>query len=155
MNRFRWLAVALGVSLLVNLVLVGFVAGRYSAGELRRTTFDPALGLRGPLGFLSEERRAELKPLLGQFRARGSSLRRLRGAQRTLYNTVTADPFERQALESALADFRENLLAGQEAGHAAFVDLVEALTLQERKRMLRRMRDRPRQPRREWSPPHR
>ena len=155
MNKFRWLAVALTVSLLINLVLVGFMAGRYSAGELRRPAFDPMLGMRGAAGFLSEERRAELKPQLHQFRSAGPSLKRLRGTQRTLYDAVTADPFERERLASALADFRGNLIASQQASHAAFVDFVESLTPQERKRMLEKMRERLRRGRPDGPPPPR
>lgn len=155
MNRFRWLAVALAVSLLVNLVLVGFMAGRYSAGAVRPPSFDPMLGMRGAAGILSEQRREELRPRLRQFRAAGPSLKRLRGTQRTLSDAVTADPFEREKLESALASFRNDLLASQESSHGAFVDLVAALTPEERKRMLKSMRERPHRGRPGAPPPPR
>ncbi len=141
MNRFRWLAAALAVSLIVNLVLIGFMAGRFSAGSLHRHGFDPMLGMRASTRFLSEERREELKPLLSQFREARPTLRRLRGAQRTLLDAITADPFEREPLEQALAGFRSDLLAGQEAGHAAFVNLIESLTPEEREAMLERLRN--------------
>ena len=156
MNKFRWLAVALAASLLINLVLVGFMAGRYSSAELRRPTFDPMLGMRGAAGFLSKERRAELKPQLRQFRSAAPSLKRLRGTQRTLLDAVTADPFERERLERALVDFRGDLGVSQQASHAAFVDLVESLTPQERKRLLRWMHKRLRHGPPDWrSPPPR
>ena len=145
MNRFRWLVAALAASLIVNLVLVGFLAGRFSGGSMHRPAFDSMLGMRAPTRFLSEERRAELDPVVRQFREAVPSLRRLRGAQRVLYDAITADPFEPEPLEEALASFRSNLLAGQEAGHAAFVNLVESLTLEERARMLKSMRARKRE----------
>ena len=151
MNRFRWLVAALVVSLLVNLVLVGFMAGRFSAGQ--RPHFDPMMGIRAPTRFLAEERREELKPVIRQFREALPSLRHLRGTQRVLYDAITADPFEREPLEEALASFRSNLLAGQQTGHAAFVNLVEALTPEERARMLKSMRARKRERRRDGPPP--
>ena len=152
MNRFRWLAAALAVSLIVNLVLVGFTAGRFSAKSMHRPPFDPMLGIRAPTRLLSEERREELKPVVRQFREAVPSMRRLRGTQRVLYDAIAADPFEREPLEKALASFRSNLLAGQKAGHAAFVNLVESLTPQERARMLESMRARKRERRRDGQP---
>ena len=153
MNRFRWLVAALVVSLLVNLVLVGFTAGRFSAGSMQRPHFDPMMGIRAPTRFLAEERREELKPVIRQFREALPSLRHLRGTQRVLYDAITADPFERGPLEEALASFRSNLLAGQQAGHSAFVNLVEALTPEERARMLKSMRARKRERRPEGRMP--
>ncbi len=155
MNRFRWLVAVLAVSLIVNLVLIGFMAGRFSAGSMHRPPFDPMMGIRAPTRFLSEERREELKPVIRQFREAVPSLRRLRGTQRALYDALTADPFERQPLEATLARFRSNLLAGQEAGHAAFVNLVESLTPEERARMLEGIRARKRERRPDGPPPAR
>ena len=151
MNRFRWLVAALVVSLLVNLVLVGFMAGRFSAGQ--RPHFDPMMGVRAPTRFLAEERREELKPVIRQFREAAPSLRRLRGTQRALYDAINSEPFEREPLEAALARFRNNLFAGQEAGHTAFVNLVESLTPEERRQMLQSMRARKRHRRPNESPP--
>ena len=142
MNRFGWLVATLVVSLLVNLVLVGFMAGRFSAGSMQRPHIDSMMGIRAPTRLLAEERREELKPVIRLFREALPSLRHLRGTQRVLYDAITADPFEREPLEEALASFRSNLLTGQQAGHAAFVNLVEALTPEERARMLKSMRAR-------------
>ena len=153
MNRFRWLAVALAVSLMLNLVLVGYMAGRFSAGYTQRPPFDPMLGVRAPTRFLSEERREELAPVVRQFRETAPSVRRLRGAQRTLYDAIASDPFERKPLEEALARFRSNLLAGQETGHAAFVNFVESLTPEERRRMVQSMRAHKRKRHPEGPPP--
>ena len=153
MNRFRWLVAALVVSLLVNLVLVGFMAGRFSAGQ--RPHFDPMMGIRAPTRFLAEERREELKPVIRQFREALPSLRHLRGTQRrTLRTPSPADPFEREPLEESARQFQEQSTRRQQAGHAAFVNLVEALTPEEDAPVCSRaMRARKRERRRDGPPP--
>ena len=142
MTRFRWLALALAISLILNLILVGFLAGRFSAGTFHRSLFDPAMGMRASARFLSEERQTELKPLFQEFRAAAPSLRRLRGTHRALAEAITAEPFERDTLERVLADFRNNLLTSQEAGHTAFINLVDGLTPDERRQFIDQIRKR-------------
>ena len=149
MTKLRWLAVLLALSVAVNLGLAGFAAGRMFSGAHGGPLQDPAWGLARALRGLPEERRAALRPMLrSQMRTLGPSFRHLRGAQRNLIESAAAEPFDRAALEGALARFRNELLASQERSHRAFVEVMAALNPQERKRVLESMRRRapPRHP---------
>ena len=141
MNRTRWLAVLLAASVAVNLALAGFTAGRMFSGGHAGPLHDPARGLARSLKGLPEERREALKPLLrSEMRRIGPSVRQLRGAQRELVELVAAEPFDRQALEAALARFRHDLLASQERSHRALVEVMAELTKAERRQVLESMR---------------
>jgi len=142
MNKYRWLVVALAVSVTVNLIVLGFLAGHFYAGSKPRPMFDPALGVREHARFLSRERREELRPVFDEFRAVAKSLRRMRGIQHRLYEAAATEPFERERLQGVLAEFRGHLLASQEVSHAAVVELMQSLTPEERKQLLERMRKR-------------
>jgi uncharacterized membrane protein len=142
MRTNRWLIGGLVVSLVANLLLVGFVAGRMS-GFAPPPGFgpDPTVGFFRMLGFLSEERRATIAPdLRKQMHQIVPVLRKIRGDQRDVFEALTADPFDAAALEAALADLRANLTATQIASHAAFVEMVRALTPDEREALARAMR---------------
>ena len=148
MTKFRWLAVLLALSVAVNLGLAGFVAGRVYSGAHGGPLHDPAWGLARALRALPEERRDALRPMLrSQMRTLGPSLRHLRVAQRELIESAAAEPFDRVALEEAMARFRNELLASQERSHRALVEVMAALSADERKRVLESMR--------RQGPPHR
>ena len=133
MNRTKWLTIGLAVSLIVNLALVGFVAGRISRVEFRPMIMDPMRGFGGILRDLPEERRESLGPLFQeQLNRMRSSARDLRDVQERLNQAVTAEPFHRERLDAALGEFRTHLLESQERSHVAFADLVAALTPEER-----------------------
>ena len=137
----------------VNLGLAGFAAGRMFSGVHKGPLHDPAWGLARSLRVLPEERRDEIRPLLrSQMRGVGRGVRQLRGAQRQLIGLATAEPFDGQALEAALARFRNELLASQERSHRALVAVMTALTEAERKQVLESMR-RHGPPRHRKSPP--
>ena len=147
MNRTRWLAALLAASVALNLGLAGFVAGQVFSRGPGGPLQDPARGLAHAIRGLPDERRDALKPLLrSQMRRIGPSVRQLRGAQRDLARLATAEPFDRQALESALEGFRNGLLASQERSHRALVEVLAALTKDERQQLLESMRHR--------GPPH-
>lgn len=143
MTKFRWLAVLLALSVAVNLGLAGFAAGRMFSGAQGGPLHDPAWSLARALRVLPEERRDALRPMLrSQMRTLGPRFRHLRGAQRDLIESAAAEPFDRAALEDALARFRNELLASQERSHSAFVEVMASLNADERKRVLESMRRR-------------
>lgn len=146
MQTNKWLIGGLVLSLVVNLLLVGFVAGRMSGfGPAPGFGADPTAGFFRLLGFLSDERRAtitpELRKEMGQIMP---MLRKIHGDQKDVFEKLTADPFDPVALETALADLRENLTAAQIASHHSFVEMAKALTPGERKSLARAMRRPPR-----------
>lgn len=141
----KWLIGGLVVSLVLNLLLVGFLAGRVS-GFAPPPGFgpDPTAGFFRLLGFLSDERRAtiapELRKQMGEFIP---TLRKIHGDQKQVFETLTADPFDPAALETTLADLRSNLSAAQIASHHSFVEMAKSLTPDERKTLARAMRHPP------------
>jgi len=146
MQTNKWLIGGLVLSLVVNLLLVGFVAGRMSGfGPPPGFGPDPTAGFFRLLGFLSDERRAtitpELRKEMGQLMP---MLRKIHGDQKNVFETLTADPFDPAALEAALTDLRTNLTAAQVASHHSFVEMAKSLTPDERKSLAHAMRRPPR-----------
>lgn len=147
----KWLILLLIVSLGTNIALVGFLAGRASSVDLRPGGLDPTLGFARILPELSQARHEALRPLVrAQMSSVRPSIRQIRRAQRDLGTAILADPFDRRAVEAALAAFRTHLADSQTASHAAFVDLVEMLTPAERKLLVEVLQ---RKPRHRRSPP--
>ena len=145
MRTNRWLIGGLAVSLMVNLLLVGIFIGRLSGfGPPPGMSPDPTAGFFRVLGFLSDERRAEIAPgLHHQMSDLIPMLHQMRGNQRHVFETLTADPFDPAALEQALAELRTNLSAAQVASHHSFVEMAKSLTRDEREELARAMRHRP------------
>jgi uncharacterized membrane protein len=137
----RWLGGGLALSVVVNLLLVGFVLGRLS-GFGPPPTFgpDPTVGFFRMLGFLSDDRRAAIVPdLRKQMGDLMPTLRKVRGDQRAVFDALTADPFDPTVLDAALAGLRANLTAAEVASHHSFVELAKQLTPAERKEFARAM----------------
>lgn len=149
MRSNKWLIIGLVVSIGANIGLVGFLAGRATAIDLGPRGLNPMFGVARILPELSQARHDALQPLIREHMHRvRPSIRDIRNAQRALNAAILAEPFDRSALESALARFREHLAQSQVASHAAFVELVAALTPAERKLLVDAMRRGPRHHRR-------
>lgn len=135
--KFKWLIGGLAASLTLNLALIGFLIGTaFGPPSWGRRGFDPTDGLARLVLFLGEERRRKL--LDGRTRREiGASLQEMRRAQRALGKALTAEPFDREAVAAALAQFREQLAANQALSHAAFADMAAQLTPEERRRFVR------------------
>jgi len=142
MRTNKWLIGGLVLSLIVNLLLVGFVAGRMSGFDPPPAFGpDPTAGFFRLLGFLPDERRAAIAPdLRKQMGVLLPMLRKMRGDQHEVLETLTAEPFDAAALEAALADLRANLTAAQVASHHSFIEMAKSLTPEERKSLARAMR---------------
>lgn len=139
--RSKWLIGALTVSVVVNLLLAGFVVGRMSGD----------FGIRGGIGpvpqlkFLEEDRRREVFRGLETRRALKPKLRKLRSAQRDMRAALIAEPFEEEALSETLAEFRRHLDESQALSHRRFVAVVSRLTPDERRKLVSTL-DRHRKP---------
>jgi uncharacterized membrane protein len=143
-NSRKWTIVALVVSLTLNLLLAGFVAGRLFEPWMSPPRMDPSLAFFPALRELPEGRRDELRPLMReQFRHARGDMRRMRSAQREVHDALLAEPFSAAGLADALTAFRTALLASQEGSHAALVRLAEALTPEERRTLAMAMREGP------------
>lgn len=108
----NWLVpAALGVSLIVNLGLGGYVAGQHLRPEPPKQ--ERPHGPRGherPEGMpdVSREERREVRQLMRRgFEAAGAELEARRAAERQLAAVLTAEPFDRTAAEAALHELRD------------------------------------------------
>lgn len=149
----KWLIIGLIVSIGANVGLLGFLAGRASTIDVGPRGMDPMFGVARILPELSPARHDVLQPLIREhMHSIRPSIREIRHAQQELRAAILAEPFDRAALESALAKFREHLVQSQVASHAAFVELVAQLTPAERRLLVDAMRREPRHHR--FRPPH-
>lgn len=140
----RKLAIALCVSLALNLFLAGFLAARAAFGRRPHGPRDP----RGPFAAMMEGEPGEADVVREVMRRHHDALRgersRLRDARREVTEALAADPFERARLERALAETRAHTAASQRAMHDALVEIVDGLEPEQRGRFARRAL------RREW-----
>lgn len=138
----RGVKIALGLSLAVNLLILGLVAGAMLAlGPPRSAEDDPrlrTLGL-GPFAIaLSRVDRAAVSDridraaLSAERRALGAGLSQMRAA-------LLAEPFDRAAAEAALARSRHAAEAMQGLGHAALLDQIERMDAAERAALAERL----------------
>ncbi len=136
----RWLIVALLASVTINLLLLGFVAGRAWSG-------DPPLLRPGPgalwmLRTLPQERREQLAPLLEQHRhAMHGELRNLGRATEALASAIESPTLDEARLRAAAADARRSLDAVQQHTLDAIIEVALALPTAERTRLAAAMRD--------------
>jgi uncharacterized membrane protein len=131
MSNRSWLIAALIASLGINLALGGYLLGRLSGA--RPAAVDPMLSALRMVRDLPDERRRALRPLLREpFRAMRPDVRRMWAAQTRINAALTAEPFDPDALDAALADFRDALLASQRSSHPGLVRLAGAMTAAER-----------------------
>lgn len=154
MSNRSWLLAALAASVVVNLVLGGYLLGRLSAGRPPGSV-DPMLSGLHMVRALPEARRDELRPLLrASFRDMRPEMRRMWRAQRRIDAALDAEPFAAAELEAALAEFRGALLATQQRSHQAVVELASVLTPAERRLLREAMAVPPRRHHRGDDGPH-
>lgn len=130
----RGVKIALGISLAVNLLILGAVGGAILGGgpdgRIRdRIDMVRSLGL-GPLGLaLEREDRDEIMERVRRDREelRGDRLELL-AATLDFVAAVEVDPFDRAAASAALEAQRGHVLGLQERGHAALLDQLETMS---------------------------
>lgn len=136
----RWLKYALIASLALNLLIVGAVAGtmigfgKHHHGPRVGHPRGEDFGLMGLTRTLPEERRKEVRKQLREDRGKLRPLfEDIRAARREAADKLAADPFDRTALEGALATVsdRERTLRQEAVG--IFLGHVERLTADERR----------------------
>ncbi|MDH5674480.1 MAG: periplasmic heavy metal sensor [Myxococcales bacterium] len=138
---------ALGISLAVNLLLIGFLAGhrlgrpQHGAGlasEGRWREHDA--GLPGPRRLLRQARRAgagePLRKLMGVHREGLRENRRaLQNARRRAAEAMAAEPYDPKAAAAALGVVREHSATSQAAAHRLLLELAEQLDPPTRKNL--------------------
>ena len=135
----RRLKYALIASLALNLLVIGAVAGTMigfgkhhgpRGGHPRGEDF----GLMGLTRTLPEERRKEIRKQLREERGKLRPLfEEIRTARREAAEKLAAEPFDRAALESALAGVGDRERTLRQEAIAIFLGHVERLTADERR----------------------
>lgn len=146
-----WVKGVLAVSLAVNLLIVGLVAGFFLStgpGGDDRSRALTTLGL-GPFAVaLTREDREALLARIDREAQRGAR-REIGGAMRDLGAILRSEPFDRDAASAVLRQTRGAAERLQAQGHDALLDQLQAMTPEARRalserlqRTLRRMSER-------------
>ena len=126
------LSIALAVSIAINLLLAGIWVGR----AFRHPR--PPMGEQG-MHETPADREGRRGLLRGLYREHGDELREKRraiaDARRTARDALQKEPFDRAALESALAALRKETGASQEILHRAIVEAAAKGSPEERMKL--------------------
>lgn len=132
----RWIKIALGVSLALNLAVVGMIAGaavrQGDGGGGPRSSGFGAYGLPYMIALPRAERRAVVRAIKSDQQAGLPD----RAARRALYQEVLAalraEPFDAGALTQALGQQTETTIAVQKVAQGAWLEVVSGMTHAER-----------------------
>ena len=135
MNR-KWLILVAGISLALNLVLVGFLVGR-TVGDMRpRISVDPTAGVARLIHTLGPER---TKELMSQFdserRGLVRELRQLRALRMRIPAAMAAEPFDGGDLHSLLHEQRMKYIQTLELNDAILVSVFSSMSPEERQQV--------------------
>lgn len=140
----RWVLPLLIVSLGLNLLFVGLVAGRMWAhldgprGEPHRIV---TRAVKKFSGELPEAKKKRADELLQRQRERNKAVKaELRKARKEAREAALATTYDEEKLAAALARFREIRTGQHEAMHEMVLDLLKDLSLEERKILMRYIR---------------
>ena len=132
----KWLVTGLAISLALNLVLVGFLAGRWLQAAGPPPGHDPALLLWPALKGVPAAEREALRPVLRKsLRESRVQMRTIRRAQRSVQESLRSEPFVATELAGALDELRQALNDSQSARHATLVKVATRLSPDERRRL--------------------
>ena len=127
MNKRTLLILALVLSVAINLLMVGFVAGKFGGGRMMHGHSD------WMTKHLSQAVRQNVKEKMRHYREEARPARgALRQARRELRNLVAGQPFDAQAVRAALANLRAASQTYQRIRHEHIVQLLEDLPPEER-----------------------
>jgi len=138
-----WVLIFLFVSLALNLFVAGVVVAHklhphphgFGEWQQRGDNEPPMRAFVDRLaGKLPPDDRTKFLALVGDYRAElGTAGQALRLARGKVRDALAADPFDRNALESALGDVRARMQDMQKVMHAAVVDAATQLSPEARK----------------------
>jgi uncharacterized membrane protein len=133
--KSKWIAILLITSVVLNLLLIGFIVGKRAMPEAGP---DPTRHYPRWVRTLPEPRRDALRPLIRtHMQAIRPSLRELRVLHRNLRAAIVADPYDAAALDAALSALREQNDKVQVVSHRSFVEFVAKLSPAEREQLAR------------------
>lgn len=134
----RWLMPLLILSLGVNLMVAGIVAGSWLSPDGPRKRDDGQRAVRGVLGepffraLPDDQRREMAREVLGDRERFREGREALRERFENFLAALRAETFDRAELERLLADQRQAAVRRQDFGEALLLDRLEAMTQAER-----------------------
>jgi uncharacterized membrane protein len=149
-KRRNWLKIALGVSLALNMLVVGFAVGaawRFHAGG-----FGPR-GMHHLTERLSEPARTNVQRILDSKREGRRAFReRMRAARDEARDAMLTEPFDKPRFTRAKDNLLRTIQDGMDARFAMLPDIAAELSLEERRQLLRVLRRSGRRMRRSFGP---
>lgn len=132
--RKRWLLIALGLSVVLNLIIGGYVVGRVLHGP---SSFGgPHYGLHKMTRDLSEDGRDLARDVMREhFHPLKSEIRETRQTRRDIEELLSAETVDMVALESALDRLDAQNRVIHKTIRAAIVDLIQRLPPEERRKL--------------------
>lgn len=132
----KLLLALLGLSVAINLAIVGFLAGQSMRPAVLVQGVDPMRLVPRWARSLPAERRDALLPMLRQQRRDAIVQRRdIRNAHAAVQAAVAAESFDVKQLAQTLASLRATLGVSQQTSHDDFIDFVAALSAAERQHL--------------------
>jgi len=149
MTRSKWMNVALLLSISANILILGFVLGRglpfTDHSDLRRGAsdrLDPTAGYFRVLHNWPENRRESFRPVLRKhMKGMRSHFKEIPPLHREIQESLSHEPFDAEALATALQKLRAHLLVSQEKTHTSLIELAKTMPLEERQRLAREIRE--------------
>lgn len=145
-SRRNWLAIALCVSLAINLLIAGVVIGaRINGGPphaamMNNSSFSVGRAIRQ----FDEQRRAQLWPIARpHFKGLRPEMRKLRDAQKNWERSFASEPVDVTELDRTYAALHERIAKIQQMNFGAIRALATELSPKERKELLRALRTPP------------
>lgn len=134
----RWMGPALAVSLALNLLVAGAVAGAWMSGhrqdEVRRVAVDRMIGRTPFVAALDpDDRREVLRELRREAEPLARNRADLRARLDALLDALRAETFDRAQIEALIAEQRQIGARRMEIGEAALIDRIAAMSLEERR----------------------
>ena len=131
----NWLFL-LGTSLAINLLVAGILLARWIDRDVPPRPMPHHM--HWVLGGLTREERTELRPQFRQsFQASSQAFRRVRNAQRAVWQLAMAEHLDEAALRDALARLRSETARSQALMHETLLEIMANLDPDQRRRVTR------------------
>ena len=135
-----WVKILLALSLAANMLFLGLMGGKLLHGGKNERRDDPPGAF---IKSLSPERAEEVRAYFKEMREQRREARKgMRDHWAKVREAVTADPFDRAALEAALDAISDSRDESRRARYAKMADFVESMSVAERKAFSDAMRER-------------
>ncbi len=133
----KWLIGGLSVSLMLNLLIVGFVAGRMAYGP--HHPGGPGFSLDRMAARLAPESREVVKTVIKKHHDEiSSAVRTMHKARQAVREAMTADELDSASANIAFANLRHASTAMQTAIQGAMIEVASRLPADERAKLVRR-----------------